>query len=165
MSDKEKAVDIAEDPQFIENVTNLAHRAVRGEVIVKEELGITDGQMEAMYAVAYSQFQNEKYQDAARTFSLLCMFDPLEYKYMFGIASCLHMIGEYESASLYYFMACGLDERQVAPFLHIAECMVALKDKEGAEDALTMTLEKAGDLPEYAPIRQRAEVILENLSD
>ena len=93
------------------------------------------------------------------------MFDPLEYKYMFGIASCLHMIGEYESASLYYFMSCGLDEEQVAPFLHIAECMVALKDKEGALEALQVTLARVGDDPQYAPIRQRAEVILENLSD
>lgn len=157
------AENVHENPVFMENVADIAMRAGRGEVIVKEELGITDGQMEAMYAVAYNQFQNGKYDDAAKSFSLLSMFDPLEYKYLFGIASCFHMKGDYQAASLYYIVASGLDENDPAPFLHVGECMLAMKDKEGAEEALKLTLSRAGDNPHYAPMRKRAEVMLENI--
>ena len=156
--------NVQENPQFIENVAELAHRAARGEVVVKEELNITDGQMEAMYAVAYNQFQNGKYDDAAKSFSLLSMFDPLEYKYLFGIASCFHMKGDYEVASVYYIMASGLDEEDPAPFLHIGECMLALKDMEGANEALKLALVRAGEEPHFAPMRKRAEVMLENMA-
>jgi len=156
--------NVVENPKFMENIAELASKAGRGEVIVKDELGLTDGQMEAMYAVAYNQFQNGKYDDAAKSFSLLCMFNPLEYKYLFGIASCFHMKGEYEVASMYYVVASGLDEDDPAPFLHTAECMLAVKDKEGAQDSLALALERAGDNPQYAPLRKRAEVMLENMS-
>lgn len=156
--------NITENPKFIENVAELAHKAGRGEVVIKEELGITDGQMEAMYAVAYNQFQNGKYDDAAKSFSLLAMFDPLEYKYIFGIASCFHMKGEYETASMYYVVASGLDEKDPAPFLHIGECMLAIKDKEGAKDSLALALERAGEDPQFAPMRKRAEVMIENMA-
>ena len=155
---------ISEHPKFIENVAELADRAGRGEVIVKEELGITDGQMEAMYAVAYNQFQSAKYDDAVKSFSLLCMFDPFEYKYLFGIASCFHMKGEYELASMYYVIASGMDENDPAPFFHTAECMIAVKDKKGAEEALALTFERAGDNPQYAPLRKRAEMLLESIA-
>ena len=158
------AENVHENPVFIENVAEIARRAGRGEVIVKEELGITDGQMEAMYAVAYNQFQNGKYDDAAKSFSLLAMFDPLEYKYIFGIASCFHMKGDYDAASLYYIVASGLDENDPAPFLHVGECMLALKDKEGAKEALGLALDRAGEAPQFAPMRKRAEVMLENIA-
>ncbi|MCG8530944.1 MAG: SycD/LcrH family type III secretion system chaperone [Desulfovibrionales bacterium] len=157
------AENVHENPVFMENIADIAQRAGRGEVIVKEELGITEGQMEAMYAVAYNQFQNGKYDDAAKSFSLLSMFDPLEYKYLFGIASCFHMKGDYQAASLYYIVASGLDENDPAPFLHVGECMLAMKDKEGATEALKIALERSGDKPQYAPMRKRAEVMLENI--
>ena len=157
------AENVHENPVFMENIADIAQRAGRGEVIVKEELGITEGQMEAMYAVAYNQFQNGKYDDAAKSFSLLSMFDPLEYKYLFGIASCFHMKGDYQAASLYYIVASGLDENDPAPFLHVGECMLAMKDKEGATESLKIALERSGDKPQYAPMRKRAEVMLENI--
>lgn len=149
---------------FDKNVMELANRAARGECIVREELGISDAEMEAMYTVAYNLFQNAKYDDAAKCFCLLSMFDPLQYKYMFGIASCFHMKSEYEMASMYYVMSSALDEDQPAPFLHAAECLIAMKDNDAAKDSLRITLARAGEASHFAPIRQRAEVMLSNLN-
>ncbi|WP_290922162.1 SycD/LcrH family type III secretion system chaperone [Halodesulfovibrio sp.] len=149
---------------FDKNIAELASRAARGEVIVKEELGITEQEMEAMYAVAYNLFQNKKYDDAIKSFSLLAMFNPMEYKYIFGIGSCFHMKGEYAVASMYYVMASALDEEQAAPFLHTAECMLAIKDEEGARDSLNIAISKAKGNKQFAPIQQRAEVMLTNMS-
>lgn len=154
---------IDDTTQFEQNIVDLARRASRGEVLVKEELDITDDQMEAMYSVAYNLFQNKKYEDAARCFSMLSMLNPLEYKYMFGIGSCLQMNENYEAATLYYTIASGLDESQPAPFLHTAECMLATNEKEAARDSLEITLMRAADVPQFAPIKQRAEVMMNNL--
>lgn len=150
--------------KIIEKIEELANRAGRGEVIIKEELGITDGQMEAMYAIAYNQFQNTEFDAAAKSFSLLCMFDPFEYKYIFGIASCFHMKGEHELASMYYVIASGVDEKDPAPFFHTAECLLATNDKEGARDALALTFERAVISPQFSPLRKQAELLLKRLA-
>jgi hypothetical protein len=48
--------------------------------------------------------------------------------------------------------------------LHSAECFLALKDRDGAKAALQQALARAGDRKEYAQLKLRAEVMLENLA-
>jgi type III secretion system low calcium response chaperone LcrH/SycD len=154
----------SKDEQHVaENIADIAAQAIQGSVIVKEKLGITDGQMEAMYAVAFNQFQKAAYDDAIQSFSLLCLLNPLEYKYMFGFASSFYKKGSYELASLYYVIASKLDTGDPSPFLHAAECMLAINDTKGANEALALTLSRIGDSPQYAPLRKRVESMLERI--
>lgn len=155
--------DKKEEHGMVERIADLAEQAMQGSIIAKEKLGITDGQMEAMYAVAFNQFQKGAFDDAIKSFSLLCLLNPLEYKHLFGIASCFYKKGSYELASLYYVIASRLDRGDPAPFLYAAECLLAVSDVEGAKDALALTLSRIGESPQYAPLRKRVENMLERI--
>ncbi len=142
----------------------IAQRVVDGETTLKIELGIKDEELEAMYAVAYSQYVNKKYEEAQAAFGLLLLFDPLQYKYLLGQASCLQMNEQHELACVSYLMAAAANPEASVPFLHMAECLLLLKDVEGAKASLGKVLELAGDKPEQAGYRLKAEAILENLA-
>lgn len=152
-----------DEQSIAERIVDIAEQAMQGSIIVKEKLGITNGQMEAMYSVAFNQFQKAAYDDAIQSFSLLCLLNPLEYKHMFGVASSFYKKGSYELASLYYVIAGRLDTSDPAPFLYAAECMFAVSDTKGSKKSLALTLSRIGDSPQYAPLRKRVENMLERI--
>jgi type III secretion system low calcium response chaperone LcrH/SycD len=147
-----------------EKMAEIVAKVLKGETIMRAEIGLDENDMEALYAVAYNVYQSGKYQDAVKIFGLLSVLDPTDYRFVFGGASCMQMLGEYMMAGMYYQMAGGLDTANPAPMLHSAECFLALKDRDGAKFALEQALERAGDKAEFTPIKKRAEVMLENLT-
>ena len=156
--------DKTEEEALAGRLLDLASRVVAGETTVKIELGIGDEELEAMYAVAYNQYVNKKYEEARAAFALLLLFDPLCHKYLLGQASCLQMTKEHELACVTYLMAAAADPTAPAPYLHMAECLLMLKDHEGAKTALEKVLKLSGDAPAWAGHRRRAEAMLENLA-
>lgn len=148
-----------------ERLAEMVTKVLKGETVMRAELGLGSDEMEALYAVTYNVYQSGKYTDAVKLFGVLSMLDPTDYRFVFGGASSLQMLGEYLMASMYFQLAAGLDQENPAPMLHTAECMLALKDRDGAKFALQQTVERAGDKAEYTPMRQKAEVMLENLSE
>lgn len=147
-----------------EKLSEIITKIMQGETILRAEMGLDENDMEALYAVTYNVYQSGKYVDAVKLFGVLSVLDPLDYRFVFGGASCMQMLGEYLMASMYFQLAAGLDTENPAPMLHSAECFLALKDRDAARAALRQTVERAGDKAEFGPIRQKAEVMLENLA-
>lgn len=157
----------ADDRPLSESEARLAKivsDVLQGKSTLRAEVGITDDEMEAIYAVTYNLYSTGKYMDAARLFGLLTMLNPYEYRFIFGGASCMQMLGEYTLASMYFQLAAGLEEENPAPMLHTAECLLILKDRDGAKAALEFAVERARGKEEYAQLLQKAEVMLENLT-
>ena len=102
-------------------------------------------------------------RNAMKTFGTLVVFNPTVYKYLLGLASSMQMAGDYEGASLYYFLCPALDDGKPEPFLHLAECLVRLEDREGAVENLEKAMEVAGEDPEHQAVKDRAGTMLENL--
>ena len=147
-----------------EKIAEIVAKIMQGETIMRAEIGLDDNDMEALYAVTYNVYQSGKYVDAVKLFGILSVLDPTDYRFVFGGASSLQMLGEYLMASMYFQLAAGLDTENPAPMLHSAECFLALKDRDGAKFALEQAVERAAGKAEFAPFRQKAEVMLENLS-
>jgi len=154
-------------PEIIDQaarLVDLSQRVLDGETTIKAELNLKDEELETMYAVAYNQYANKKYQEALQAFTLLLYFDPLEYKFLLGSAGCLQMMGHLEMALVTYLNASAVDKSSPAPFLHMAECLLKLKDRQGAADALKRAVELSGESPAWAQYRNQAEAMLENLT-
>jgi type III secretion system low calcium response chaperone LcrH/SycD len=156
-------VSDAEIAALRERLEALASRVMNGDTTLKIELGIADAELEAMYAVAHNQYMNKRYQEAQAAFSLLLLFDPLEYKYLLGFAACLQMMGQHEAASVTYFTAAAAGPNEPAPYLHMAESLLKMNDTEGAMAALQKVAALVGDNAEYGSYRRQAEAMLENL--
>ncbi len=161
MAEQTHTQDLNEAEQ---QLLDMVSKVLQGESSLGTELNFSDEEIDAMYLVAYNLYQSRKYADALKLFGLLSTLVPLEYRFLFGGASCMQMLGEYLTASMYFQLACGLEQDNPAPMLHSAECFLALKDKDGAKIALENVLERAGDKAEYQAFKQRAEVMLGNLT-
>ena len=151
-------------PEAEERLADIVTNVLQGKTLMKTELGLDSNDIEAIYAVTYNVYTSGKYQEAMKLFGVLSLLDPMDYRFVFGGASCLQMMGEYPTASLYFQLAGGLDTENPAPMLHTAECLLAIKDRDGAKAALKQAMERAGTKPDWSAMRQKAEVMFENLS-
>lgn len=147
----------------LERVAEMAQRIVRGETTLQTEVGLKDNEIESMYLGAYNLYMNGKYEEAKKCFGLLVTFNPMTYKYCFGLAACFQILGEMESAVLFYFLSTVLDQTQPAPFLHIAECLIKLDDTVGAMENLEKVPELVGSNGRHKKIKNRAEIMLNYL--
>lgn len=122
--------------------------------------GVTEQECEALYQFGHGFYSQARYNEAFRIFALLVTYDHLEPRYLMALAASAQMLGRYQDALQHYSTATILLLDDPAPMLYSAECCIALRMKEGAVEALQMAIELAGDTPEYAAIRARAEALL-----
>ncbi|QXL83619.1 SycD/LcrH family type III secretion system chaperone [Comamonas sp. NLF-1-9] len=122
--------------------------------------GITEQECEALYQFGHGFYSQARYNEAFRIFAMLVTYDHLEPRFLMALAASAQMLGRYRDALQHYSTATILLLDDPAPLLYSAECCIALRMKEGAIEALQMAIELAGDAPQHAPIRARAEALL-----
>ncbi len=144
-------------------LAQMVEKVLKGESSISIELGIEPEELEALYSLAYGLYNSGKYDEAMKMFGLLSIMAPLDERFIFGGASCAQMLGNYMLASMYYQLVAGVDAENPAPMLHTAECLLAMKDKEGAKIALGHAIARAKAQPDGSALLRRAEVMLENL--
>jgi type III secretion system low calcium response chaperone LcrH/SycD len=147
-----------------EKLSRLLEDVLAGKVILRTELGLDNNDLEALYTVAYNLYTAGKYQDSAKLFGMLGMLDPLDYRFIFGAASSLQMLGEYLLAAMQYQLAGSMNLETPAPMLHTAECLLALKDKAGAKRALEYALERSEGKDQFAAMRRKVEIMMDNIA-
>ncbi len=151
--------------ELLERIAAMSERMVKGETTLQMEMGLDDEEMEAMYAVAYNYYAQGLYGEARQCFRLLMFFSPHTYKYCLGMACTLQAVGDLEQACMFYLLAGSLDQVEPAPYLHMAECLIRLDDRVGAEENLEKAVALCGDGNGYREIKGRAEAILRNLRE
>lgn len=125
--------------------------------------GITDEGMEGLYSQAYLLYNTGKYKDGLQVFRLLALLNPMESKFIMGLAACFHMMKEYRSASSTYALVTILDPQNPVPCYHNSDCYIQMGDKISAMTALEMAVKRAGDKPEFSALKQRAIITLDAL--
>lgn len=143
-----------------EKVADHAVSALKGELVLKDAHGLTDSSMEAVYAVAYNEFQANRFDEAHRLFVFLTMFDHLNYKYWMALGACRFGAKDYGAAGAAYGMAGMIEDDDPVPPLRAADCYLADGDVDTAIEALNHGIKLCGDSEEQAAGRKRAEAIL-----
>lgn len=104
-----------------------------------------------IYALAYTLYQNLRYEDASHYFRLLVATHPSEAKFWKGLGACAQMQKDYEEAlDCYCCCAHFCHQNQADPYLFVqtADCHFALKEvNEGlkALEAARSIAKKIGD--------------------
>lgn len=99
--------------------------------------GIDKQHLDALYALAYQHYNADNYQDASNIFKVLCLCEPANEDYAFGLASCEQGLKHYDQAAELYAMACtisGLTDPK--PMYFAAICLLKQGKQEGALAAL-----------------------------
>ena len=125
-------------------IAEAAKRFVEEGTTLKEFKGISNAELEAVYSLAFGYYQTGKYDEAAKLFQFLVLFDHLNAKFWIGMGAVQQVKKDYKGAVASYAYASFLDLENPKPQLHAAECYLAMGDKANASSALAA-------LEEYCP--------------
>ena len=123
--------------------------------------GITKDELEAVYAVAYSQFSQHDYEKAEKLFAFLCMYEHREEKHWMGLGASRQNQKNYQGAAAAYGVAALLDIENPLPALQAGECFLAQGTLDMAERAFKVAVHYATQDPKkYEKALGRAEALL-----
>ena len=123
--------------------------------------GTTAAEREAMYCLGYGLYEQGRYSDAFKVFSLLVMQDHLEPRYVFGLGCACQMLGRYTDALQHYMTVAIAQVDDPLPIFHAAECLIAMSHLSEAIDSLVLVLENCSDTK--SALYRRAQALLRGL--
>lgn len=129
----------------------------------KEAMGLSDDYVEGMYSFAYRLYTMGKYDQALQLFRLMVMLNPMDPRFLLGLAACFHMLKNYEDASSSYMLCSILNPSDPIPYYHVSDCFIQLENYSMAYDSLNLCIANAKGKADYDQIKNRAEVSLEVL--
>ena len=127
-----------------EHVASIVNQFLNEGATLGELKGISRQELEAVYSLGFTHYRTGHYEDAAKLFQFLVLFDHLNPKYWLALGAVQQVAKDYKSAISSYAYASFLDLENPKPQLHAAECFLALGDKENAASSLLA-------LEEYCP--------------
>lgn len=123
---------------------------------IRKTLGINDDTMEYLYGYGHRQFALRKYGSAEKIFQMLYMLNPLDSRYALGIAASYQMDKKYDQAIGWYLALSSIDENSPLPFYYMSDCFLKKLENKASLEYLKKTIERCGDNPEYANLKERA---------
>lgn len=123
----------------------------------QQAFGITEAEMEGLYAEGYEFYQKDHFTEALAPFRMLVYLNPFVIKYWMGLGATLQLVERYENALKCYSVAAMLDCNDPYPHFHAYECYMGLHNEEEAEKALRLAYKRAKQHPTYGPLRATIE--------
>lgn len=111
---------------------------------LRETKGVSDAELEAIYAVGVNFYKAGNYPDAEKIFRFLTLFEHTSSRFWTSLGSVQQVQKRYDEAVKSYQLAAFLDLHNPKPMYYAAECFLLLGDKESARQALA-------SLAQYAP--------------
>lgn len=121
---------------------------------------LTDHEIELIYSLAYSFFQQGKIEKAHSIFQVLVFYRPTDVRFLEALAISSKKIGDFENASL-NFMLLFLNSPNDLKFAqHVAECLSADGNEELALEVLdNISKSQSIDLKENELVSVRCELL------
>lgn len=148
-----------------EQLQEIVETFIQSGLAYKDLRGLSDKDMEAIYSLAYTLYNHNKYDEAMKVFKFLSLMDHTDKRYFLGLAACRQMLGNYDKAIEAYQFAAVLDVEDPIVHLHAADCLLAAKRFDEARSALHATVHWAGDQVAHKASKDRAEMLLNLLPE
>ena len=124
-------------------------------------LGMEDPDYDLLWDLGVGLHRQEKFAEAEALFSRLCRMQglsaPRNYK---ALGAARQRQAKWKAATAAYEFAAVLDLGDPEPAFYAAECLRQLGLGERAEQALHSAIAVAGDDPQHAPLKERANALL-----
>jgi len=117
---------------------------IKENATLKQLKGVSNEELEAVYALAFGYYRTGKYDEALKLFQFLVLFDHLNAKFWMGLGAVQQVLKDYQNAVVSYGYCSFLKLDNPKPQLHAAECFLAMGDKRNAASSLEA-------LNEYCP--------------
>ena len=126
--------------------------------------GLDEKHLEAVYTLAFGQYQQGRYTHALKLFAFITFHDQTFMKAFKGIGSCLQMLGRYQEALLYLGLAIIDDDTDMQTAVQIAECLIHAGQPDDARALLKRIQHELAHNESNDYTRRKAEGLLELLS-
>lgn len=123
------------------DIKDLAKKLFQDGATLGEIKGITPQELNAVYQMGLGFYNTGRYDDAEKVFTFLVMFDHLEQKYWLAAGAVQQVKKNFEKAKTAYVQAATLDIHNPKPQYYVAECYLALGQKDDALASLDTLLE------------------------
>lgn len=150
--------------QIKKTVSDLMTKVFEQGMSFKDAVGISDESMESIYGHAYRSYNSGNYDEGRELFRVLTMLNPLEPKYLLGVAACNHMLKDYEKAIESYVSCTLMNADDPLPYYYASDCCLKINDISSALIFLQIVVDLAKDKKEYAIIKDRAQLTIDGLS-
>jgi tetratricopeptide (TPR) repeat protein len=88
-----------------------------------EFIGLEDKHKEAIYKIACIRYENDRYVEALKLFSLGSIQFQYEERFYFGSGSCAKMLKDYDLAIKNFIVVKMLDPENIVAECEVAECL------------------------------------------
>ena len=141
-------------------IKDVAKKLFQDGATLGELKGITPRELNAVYQMGLGFYNTGRYDDAEKVFSFLVMFDHLEPKYWLAAGAVQQVKKNFEKAKSCYVQASMLDIHSPKPQYYVAECYLALGQKDDALASLETLLEYCNGQDEVTKeFRAKAEAL------
>lgn len=110
----------------------LGHLFAKGQLHLKDVLGIPPKRMELLYTAAFELYQKDQIKDANRLFLLLCAYDPTSIRSWEGWAITSKLLQQHQDALIGYQILTELNPIKISYYLDLAEEFCKMKQIEPA---------------------------------
>lgn len=143
----------------IATLAGLVDAIATGEQDIADTVGLTDNDLETIYAAGHGLYSAGKYKDARDFFNVLCMCRRTDSRFWFGLGGASQMLGDNATAVKAYGLAAlfNLEDPQVP--LRAAECLIRMGEGATARQALDAVDALTEGKPEYASYVERARLM------
>src|SRR4029078_10106017 len=138
----------------------MVHGFMNGLITLQELEGISDEEMETVYALGYNFFTYAKYDAAKDIFTGLTAYAPYPSHYWRALGAVNQQLKDYAEAIAAYDMAIANDENDVVRYVYRGESQILSGNIEPGMTDLRKVLELAPAHPEAAQWVARAELLL-----
>ncbi|WP_097139913.1 MULTISPECIES: type III secretion system translocator chaperone SicA [unclassified Pseudomonas] len=142
--------------QIAEQVT----QAVLEGATLKDLRGISNEQMESLYAFAHEFYEQGRLDDAEKFFHFLCIYDFYNPQYWMSLAAVNQLKQNYKKAVDLYAVAFAHGKHDYRPMLYTGQCQLALGRAGKAKLCFEYVLEYVTD----PDMRSQAQSYLDALT-
>ena len=122
-------------------IKDVAKKLFQDGATLGELKGITPRELNAVYQMGLGFYNTGRFDDAEKVFTFLVMFDHMESKYWMAAGAVQQVKKNFEKAKSCYVQAAMLDIHSPKPQYYVAECYLALGQKDDALASLDTLLE------------------------
>ena len=138
----------------------MIHGFMNGLITLQELEGISDEEMETIYALGYNFFTYGKYDAAKDIFTGLTAYAPYTAHYWRALGAVNQQMKDYAEAIAAYDMAIANDEADVVSYVYRGESNILSGSVEAGLEDLERVLAIGGDYPEFGAWVQRSELLI-----
>lgn len=138
----------------------MIHGFMNGLITLQELEGISDDEMETIYALGYNFFTYGKYDAAKDIFIGLTAYAPYTAHYWRALGAVNQQLKDYGEAISSYDMAISNDERDVVSYVYRGESHILSGNIPAGLKDLEAVITMGGDFPEFQAWVQRSTLLI-----